>query len=68
VEADPDNARALITKLIGKITLRRKDGHLWAEMRGNVTGLLEVDDQVGNAGAGRGISSLPNIGGALAVG
>jgi hypothetical protein len=29
---DPDHARAFISKLVGKITLRRKDGRLWAEM------------------------------------
>lgn len=59
VDTDPDHARALIAKLIGKITLRVKDGHLRAEMRGNVAGLLAVDDQVGNAGAGRGIFAFP---------
>ncbi len=60
LETDPDHARALIARLIGKITLRAKDGHLWAEMRGNIAGILEVDDQVGNAGAGRGIRELAN--------
>ncbi len=40
LETDPDHARARIAKLIGKITLRRQDGHLWAEMQGNVAGLL----------------------------
>ena len=44
VETDSDHARALIGKLIGKITLRLKNSHLWARMRGNVPGLLEVDD------------------------
>jgi hypothetical protein len=58
VETDPDHARALIAKLIGKITLRVKDGHLWAEMRGNVAGLLAVDDQVGNTGAGSPVIAL----------
>jgi hypothetical protein len=65
VETDPDHARTPIGKLISRTTLRRKDGHLWAEMRGNIARLLEVDDQVGNGGAGRGIWSLPNIGGVL---
>lgn len=51
---DPDHARALVAKLIGKITLRQKDGRLWAEMQGNLAGLLEIDE-VGNGGAGRGI-------------
>ncbi len=37
---------------IGKIILRRRDGRLWAEMQGNIEGLLPVDNQVGNGGAG----------------
>lgn len=60
VQTDPDHVRALIAKLIGKITLRVKDGHLWAEIRGNVAGLVAVDDQVGNAGAGRLVHELYN--------
>jgi len=46
-------------KLIGKITLQRQDGHLWAETRENKAGLLEVDYQLGNTGAGRGIWKIP---------
>jgi len=39
------------------------------EMQGNLAGLLEIDEQVGNGGAGRGIPSLaywPLITGAVA--
>ena len=61
VETDPDHARALIAKLIGKITLRRKDGHLWAEMRGNIARLLEIEVPVGNGGAGSPSPSLAHI-------
>lgn len=53
-DTDPDHARTLVAKLVGKITLRQKDGRLWAEMQGNLAGLLEIDE-VGNGGAGRGI-------------
>jgi hypothetical protein len=38
-----------------------------AEVTGNLKGLLDLEETVGNAGAGRGISSLPNIGGILEV-
>jgi len=42
--------------------------HLRAEMRGNLPGLLRLDDGgLASVGAGRGISSLPNIGGVLDV-
>jgi len=40
---------------------------LIADAQGDLAGLLEMEDQIGNRGAGRGISSLPNIGGALEV-
>jgi hypothetical protein len=55
LDGDPDQARALVAKLVGTITLRQKNDRLWAEMQGNLAGLLEIDEQVGNAGAGRGI-------------
>lgn len=59
-DTDPDHPRTLVTKLVGKITLRKKDGRLWAEMQGNLGGLLEVDEQVGNGGAGSPLLTLPN--------
>jgi len=52
---DPDHARALLGRLIGQITLRREGPRLIAEFQGNLVGLLEMEDQVGNRGAGRGI-------------
>ena len=39
--------------------LRQRDGHLWAEMQGNLAGLLEIDDQVGNGGAGSPVRLFP---------
>ena len=54
----------------GVTTLWQKGEHLWAEMRGELKSVLEVADEafsVDNDGAGRGISSLPNIGGAWEV-
>jgi hypothetical protein len=61
LETDPDHGRALVAKLIGTITLRRKDDRLWAEMQGNLAGLLEVDEQVGNGGAGSPSLTLAHI-------
>jgi hypothetical protein len=37
---------------MGNVTLRRKGGHLWAEMRGNLPGILSLGDEVDNGGAG----------------
>ena len=38
---------------------RQKDGRLWTEMQGNLAGLLEIDEQVGNGGAGSPVRVLP---------
>jgi hypothetical protein len=51
---DTDKARGLLAKMIGHVTLRRHGDHLVAELRGNLTGLLDLDD-CDNSGAGRGI-------------
>jgi site-specific DNA recombinase len=42
---DTDRARALLAKLIGRVTLRREGQRLVAELQGNLSGLLELDDQ-----------------------
>lgn len=58
-ETDPDHARALLGRLIGQITLRREGTRLIADLQGDLAGLLEMvlemEDQVGKPGAGRGI-------------
>ena len=51
---DTDKARGLLAKMIGHVTLRRNGDHLVAELRGNLNGLLNLDD-CDNSGAGRGI-------------
>ncbi|HKV45403.1 MAG TPA: hypothetical protein VJT32_12150 [bacterium] len=44
LETDPDAAQALLARLIGPITLRREGRRLMAETRGNLLGLLSIDD------------------------
>ncbi len=51
---DTDKARSLLAKMVGQVTLRRSGDHLVAELRGNLNGLLDLDD-CDNSGAGRGI-------------
>ncbi len=48
-------ARNLLAKLVGRITLRRDEDHLVAELRGNLPVILELEDELYNRGAGRGI-------------
>jgi hypothetical protein len=55
----------LLVKLVGKITLKRGGDRLVAELRGNLPAILELEEELYNRGAGRGIWSLPNIGGVL---
>ncbi len=55
---DPDYARGLLVKLIDSITLRKEGDRLFADVRGNITGLLGLDSEYDNHGAGRGILSL----------
>ena len=45
----------LLAKLVGHITLRRDGDRLVAKLRGNLPGLLEMDEGLDNSGAGRGI-------------
>ena len=55
VEGDIDGARRLLTRGFDRIVLRRdEDGHLWAEVRGNLAGLLNLEDAdlVARVGAG----------------
>jgi len=40
---DPDYARGLLAKLIDSITLRKEGDRLFADVRGNITGLLGLD-------------------------
>ena len=61
---DNDRARAVLAQLLGQITLRRDGKRLLAELRGNLPGILNLD-HYDKGGAGRGISSLPNIGGVV---
>ena len=43
LETDPDEARRLLGKLLGRITLRRDGEHLKAEFQGHLRGLLDVE-------------------------
>ncbi len=42
---DTERARSLLAKLIGQVTLRRDGQRLVAEVQGNLSGLLELNDQ-----------------------
>jgi site-specific DNA recombinase len=56
LETDTERARRLLAKMLGKVRLRRDGIRLLAEIKGNLSGLLDVDEEVfGRAGAGRGI-------------
>ena len=56
LETDSDRARRLLVKMLGKVTLHRDGARLLADVKGNLRGLLDVDEEVfGRAGAGRGI-------------
>jgi hypothetical protein len=61
VETNIEEARRLLARGVERIVLQRDEaGRLWAEMRGNLAGILKVDDGVlAGVGAGRGILSLP---------
>lgn len=53
LETDTDRARRLLAKMLGKVTLRRDGARLLADVKGNLPGLLDVDEEVfGKAGAG----------------
>ena len=58
LDHDTERARNLLAKLVGHITLRRNGDRVVAEMRGNLPGLLEIDERLDNSGAGRGIREL----------
>ena len=60
LETDTDHARSLLAKLIGYVTLRADGTRLVAELRGNVPSRLELDNQVGNDGAGSPFLMPPN--------
>jgi hypothetical protein len=60
-------ARTLLEKLVRKISLRRDGSDLVAGVRGNLVGILGAETVCGFHGAGRGIPSLPNIGGTLSI-
>ena len=52
LETDTDRARRLLAKMLGKVTLRRDGARLLADVKGNLPGLLDVDEEVfGKAGA-----------------
>ena len=57
LETNVEEARRLLAQGLDRIVLRRgEDGHLWAEVRGNLSGILRLDDGVlAGVGAGRGI-------------
>ena len=42
---DTERARSLLAKLIGQVTLRRNGQRLVSELQGNLSGLLELDNQ-----------------------
>jgi hypothetical protein len=56
---DNDRARKALSKLVDQVVLRRHGDRLMAEVRGNLKGLLDLEESFGNAGAGRGIFALP---------
>ena len=60
-----DNVRGTSAprKLVSQVVLRCHGDRLMAEVTGNLKDLLDLDEGVENDGAGRGISSLPNIAG-----
>ena len=55
LETNVDAARRMPALAVEKIVLIPKDGHLMAEVRGNMAGLLELNGCVSSVGAGRGI-------------
>ena len=63
LETEIEEARRLLSLGLERIVLRRdEDGHLWAELRGNLAGILRLDDEVlAGAGAGSPSRSLPNL-------
>jgi site-specific DNA recombinase len=62
LETDTDRARRLLVKMLGKVTLRRDGARLLADVKGNLPGLLDVDEEVfGRAGAGSPFLTLPHI-------
>jgi hypothetical protein len=53
LETDADRARRLLSKMLGKVTLRRDGERLLAEVKGDLRGLLDVGEEVfGRVGAG----------------
>ncbi len=58
---DTERSRNLLAKLVGQITLRKDGDRLVAELRGNLPALLELDEELYNRGAGRGILRLPQV-------
>ena len=67
LNTDVEAARALLARLVGSVILRRRGSQLLAEIEGKIDSLM-VDELGGDIrGAGRGISSLPNIGGVLGL-
>jgi hypothetical protein len=64
---DNDRARSALRKLVSQVVLRRHGDRIMAEVTGNLKALLDLDEVVENDGAGRGISSLPNVGGVLKI-
>ena len=57
LETNVEETRRLLARGLDRIVLRRgADGHLWAEVKGNLAGILRLDDGVlAGVGAGRGI-------------
>lgn len=55
LETDTDTARALIGKLVGTVPLKRSGDRLIGEVRGNLSGLLDL--AVANDGSGGPICS-----------
>jgi len=68
LETNVDQARRLLALAVGKTVLVREGRLLVAEITGNLAGVLTLEHSMfGSVGAGRGISSLPNIGCILEV-
>ncbi|HKV46319.1 MAG TPA: hypothetical protein VJT32_16850 [bacterium] len=65
VNKDTDRARVVLERLVGTIPLRPVGKQLEGMIRGNLVGLMNLEVLVAKSGAGKGISSLPNIGSVL---
>lgn len=60
VGKEPDRARVILQKLIGDVTLQPNKEGLEAVLRGNVPGILNLDERYCTTGAGSPFLTQPN--------